>query len=224
MMHKNTDLHLKTRTVTLKKRFGELPQVLCPVQKILRGHRNWLFWWGIFGFSKRGHWAGGPLPNCFVLWGFSNSFPYFEHLCCHFLVDCCLPSRCFCFRHCCLPPPLHICQPPHRCRNVHHQHRKLPVLNNNGRCENVWLRARHRAMHCKGNGHQFWRVGLLGCFSLDKEIRERKGWDLCARDLQKPFEEFKTINSILLTKHCTNHTEISTKDIVTLPHDKEFGH
>ena len=32
-MRKNTDLHLKTRTVTLKKRFGELPQVLCPVQK-----------------------------------------------------------------------------------------------------------------------------------------------------------------------------------------------
>jgi hypothetical protein len=32
-MRKNTDLHLKTRTVTLKKRFRELPQVLCPVQK-----------------------------------------------------------------------------------------------------------------------------------------------------------------------------------------------
>jgi hypothetical protein len=32
-MRKNTDLHLKTRTVTLKKHFGELPQVLCPVQK-----------------------------------------------------------------------------------------------------------------------------------------------------------------------------------------------
>jgi len=28
---------------------------------------------------------------------------YFEHICCHFLVDCCLPSRCLCFRHCCLP-------------------------------------------------------------------------------------------------------------------------
>ena len=27
-MHKNTDLHLKTRTVTVKKRFQELPQVL----------------------------------------------------------------------------------------------------------------------------------------------------------------------------------------------------
>ena len=32
-MRKNTDSHLKTRTVTVKKRFGELPQVLCPVQK-----------------------------------------------------------------------------------------------------------------------------------------------------------------------------------------------
>ncbi len=32
-MRKNTDLHLKTRTVTVKKRFGELPQVLCRVQK-----------------------------------------------------------------------------------------------------------------------------------------------------------------------------------------------
>ena len=31
-MRKNTDSHLKTRTVTVKKR-GELPQVLCPVQK-----------------------------------------------------------------------------------------------------------------------------------------------------------------------------------------------
>jgi hypothetical protein len=32
-MRKNTDLHLKTRTVTVKKHFGELPQVLCLVQK-----------------------------------------------------------------------------------------------------------------------------------------------------------------------------------------------
>ncbi len=32
---------------------------------------------------------------------------------------------------------------------------------------------------------------------------------------RKPFGEFKTINSILLTKYCSHHTEISTKDIVT---------
>ena len=34
-MRKNTDLHLKTRTVTVKKRFWELPQVLREVQKKL---------------------------------------------------------------------------------------------------------------------------------------------------------------------------------------------
>jgi hypothetical protein len=39
---------------------------------------------------------------------------------------------------------------------------------------------------------------------------------LAAPDLQKPFEEFKTVNSILLTKYCSHRTEISTKDIVTL--------
>jgi hypothetical protein len=30
------------------------------------------------------------------------------------LVDCCLPLRCLCFRHCCLPPPLGVHQFPHR--------------------------------------------------------------------------------------------------------------
>jgi hypothetical protein len=34
-MRKNTDLHLKTRTVTVNKRFWELPQVLREVQKKL---------------------------------------------------------------------------------------------------------------------------------------------------------------------------------------------
>ncbi len=34
-MRKNTDLQLKTRTVTVKKRFWELPQVLREVQKKL---------------------------------------------------------------------------------------------------------------------------------------------------------------------------------------------
>ena len=36
------------------------------------------------------------------------------------------------------------------------------------------------------------------------------------KDRQKPFGEFKTVNSILLTKYCSHRTEISTKDIVTL--------
>jgi hypothetical protein len=37
--------------------------------------------------------------------------------------------------HHCLPPPLHSCQPPRRCREVRCQHRKLPVLDldDNGR-------------------------------------------------------------------------------------------
>ena len=30
----------------------------------------------------------------------------FEHLCCHFLVICCLPSRCLHYGNRCLPPPL----------------------------------------------------------------------------------------------------------------------
>jgi hypothetical protein len=55
-------------------------------------------------------------------------------------------------------------------------------------------------------------------------LGSRKEWDLLGRDLQKPFGGFKTVNSILLTKYCSHRTEISTKDIVTLPHDKEFGH
>jgi len=29
-----------------------------------------------------------------------------SHLCCHFLVDCCLPSHCLSCGHQCLPPPL----------------------------------------------------------------------------------------------------------------------
>jgi len=32
---------------------------------------------------------------------------------------------------------------------------------------------------------------------------------------KKPCEEFKIVNSILLTKYCSHRTEISTKDIVT---------
>ena len=33
-----------------------------------------------------------------------------------------------------------------------------------------------------------------------------------------------TINCHHLTKHCSHHTEISTCDILTLPHDEVFGH
>ena len=47
---------------------------------------------------------------------------------------------------------------------------------------------------CKGKGHRFQRVGLLGCFSLVKERKERKEWDLRKRS-PKPFWEFKTVNS-----------------------------
>ena len=53
-------------------------------------------------------------------------------------------------------------------------------------------------------GNQVFRLG------------SRIEWDLQERDLQKPFGEFKTVNSILLTKYCSHRTEISTKDIVTV--------
>ncbi len=67
------------------------------------------------------------------------------------------------------------------------------------------------------------KVGLV-IRSLDDVIEKRAKR---ARSLQqeistKPCEEFKTVKSILLTKYCCHHTEISTKDIVTLPHD--IGH
>jgi hypothetical protein len=67
-MHKNTDSHLKTRTVTVTKRFGELPQVLCPVQKkgFLRT-QELTFLVRYFWVFNRGHQAGGPLTSCFVL-------------------------------------------------------------------------------------------------------------------------------------------------------------
>ncbi len=53
---------------------------------------------------------------------------YLEHLSCHFLVDCCLPLRCLCFCHRCLPPQLRVRQPPHCNRNVRCQQHELPVL------------------------------------------------------------------------------------------------
>jgi hypothetical protein len=63
------------------------------------------------------------------------------------------------------------------------------------------------------------KVGLI-IRSLDDYIEKRVKRDKRVRSLQeiskKPCEEFKTVNSILLTKYCSHHTEISTKDIVTL--------
>ena len=65
---------------------------------------------------------------------------------------------------------------------------------------------------CKGKGYQ-WVGNWVFRLGSIKELR--KEWDLLGRDLQKPFGEFKTVNSILLTKYCSHRTEISTKDIVT---------
>ena len=48
------------------------------------------------------------------------------------MVDCCLPSCCLCFCHCCLPSPLRICQLPHRRHDVRCQYRELPVLDDDG--------------------------------------------------------------------------------------------
>ncbi len=80
-MRKNTDLHLKTRTVTVKNRFWELPQVLREVQKktVLWGHRNCSLW-GFLGFSSKRHHRLGPLMSCLVLWWLSNRFPYIRLL------------------------------------------------------------------------------------------------------------------------------------------------
>jgi hypothetical protein len=51
-----------------------------------------------------------------------------------------------------------------------------------------------------------------GALVWPKEKRRSK---ISAKDLQKLFGEFKTRNSVLLTKYCSHHTEISTKDILT---------
>ncbi len=67
-MRKNTDLHLKTRTVTVKTRFWELPQVLREVQKKMFCEDTGIHFFGeaFYGFSNRGHHLGGPLMNCLV--------------------------------------------------------------------------------------------------------------------------------------------------------------
>jgi len=67
-MRKNTDSHLKTRTVTVKKRFGELPQVLCPVQKKRFCEDTGIdFLVRYFWVSNRGHHCLGPLMSFFFL-------------------------------------------------------------------------------------------------------------------------------------------------------------
>jgi hypothetical protein len=50
-----------------------------------------------------------------------------------------------------------------------------------------------------------------GAFTL---VKEKIRSEISASDLQKPFGEFKTRNSILLTKCCCHHTEIFTMDIL----------
>jgi hypothetical protein len=49
-----------------------------------------------------------------------------------------------------------------------------------------------------------------------KESKETKRVRSLQEISKKPCEEFKTVNSILLTKYCSHHTEISTKDIVAV--------
>jgi hypothetical protein len=45
------------------------------------------------------------------------------------------------------------------------------------------------------------KVGLLVCFSLEQKKKKRENSEISGRDLQKPFWEFKTVNSIILTKY-----------------------
>jgi hypothetical protein len=56
------------------------------------------------------------------------------------------------------------------------------------------------------------KVWLSGCFSLTHKLRkEKRRSEVSARDLQKHSGEFKTVNSILLTKYCSHHIEISVE-------------
>jgi hypothetical protein len=56
------------------------------------------------------------------------------------------------------------------------------------------------------------KVGLLGCFSL---VKEKRRSEISRRDLQKPFGEFKTINSLQDEQMLSHHIEISIRDILT---------
>jgi hypothetical protein len=76
----------------------------------------------------------------------------------------------------------------------------------------------------KGINSEGW-VGnqVFRCLDREKSQKRQKRVRSLQEISKKLSEEFKTVNSILLTKYCSHRTEISTKDIVTLPHDKEFG-
>jgi len=70
-------------------------------------------------------------------------------------------------------------------------------------------------VHAKGKRALIPKVGLLGCFSLVKVREKSQKSEISARDLQKPFEEFKTINSILLTKYCSQISSILSHSLMT---------
>jgi hypothetical protein len=59
---------------------------------------------------------------------------------------------------------------------------------------------------------------------IDKRVKKKKRSEISGRDLQKPFGEFKTVNSLQDDKSEVTTIEISMKDIVTLPHDAVFCH
>jgi hypothetical protein len=61
-------------------------------------------------------------------------------------------------------------------------------------------------------------------FRLAEEEKKKKRSEISGRDLQKPFWEFKTINSLQDEQMLSYHIEISITDILTLPHDAVFGH
>ena len=50
---------------------------------------------------------------------------------------------------------------------------------------------------CKGEGHRWIDNQVLDDYDCQK--REKRS-EISGRDLQKPFREFKTVNSILMTK------------------------
>ncbi len=57
-----------------------------------------------------------------------------------------------------------------------------------------------------------------GKWSLDDWDWEKS--KISERDLQKRFWELKTLNSMLLTKYFSHHTEISAKNILTTASSK----
>jgi hypothetical protein len=61
-------------------------------------------------------------------------------------------------------------------------------------------------------------------FRLLVSTKEKRRSEISGRDLQKPFGEFKTINSLQDDQMLSHHIEISITDILILPHDAVFGH